>query len=68
MMVPDILKCSQCGRRAVVLSWSPIREDAAEQAALDDSKTMFVLCKIDCPKCGPRIQNTRPLSDGSAVA
>jgi hypothetical protein len=67
-MVPDILRCSQCGRLAIVLSWSPIREDDGEQAALDDSATMFVLCKIDCLTCGPRIQNTRPSNDGTAVA
>ncbi len=67
-MVPDILMCSQCGRAAVVLSWSPVRDDSIQQAALDDSESMFVFYKIDCLTCGTRIQSTVPPRDESAVA
>ena len=67
-MVPDILMCTQCGRPAVVLSWSPVQDDIIEHAALDDSDTMFVFYKIDCATCGTRIQSTVPPRDESAVA
>jgi hypothetical protein len=67
-MVPDILICSECGRAAVVLSWSPVRDDIAEQAALDDSDTAFVFYKIDCATCGTRIQSTVPPRDETTVA
>jgi hypothetical protein len=63
-MVPDLLLCGQCGRASLVLSWSPIYDDATELAAMDDSKTLFVSCKIECPTCGTRIQSTRPMSVG----
>ena len=59
-MVPELLNCTKCGSAALVLSWSPIPDDATEQAALDDSRTVFVFCRLDCPRCGPRIQNARP--------
>ena len=61
-MVPELLNCSECGHASLVLSWSPIYDDAVELWKLDDSKTLLVSCKIDCAQCGPRIQNVRPLS------
>jgi hypothetical protein len=65
-MVPELLNCSKCGHASLVLSWSPIYDDAVELGKLDDSKTLFVSCKIDCAQCGPRIQNVRPLSSNDA--
>jgi hypothetical protein len=63
-MVPELIKCDKCGRSVNVLSWSPVYEDTLALAELDDSKTLLLTCKIDCPRCGPRIQVTRPLSNG----
>jgi hypothetical protein len=59
-MVPELITCNQCGRHVIVLSWSPIYDDAAELLSLDDSHTLQISCKIDCPQCGTLIQSVKP--------
>jgi hypothetical protein len=65
-MVPEILSCECCGRTVIVLGWSPIYDDATELALADDSHTLEITCKIDCPHCGPRIQRVKPSQAGAA--
>jgi hypothetical protein len=48
----------------MVLSWSPIFDDAVELASVDDSHTLEVTCRIECPTCGPHIQRVKPMADG----
>jgi hypothetical protein len=67
-MVPELVKCDRCGRAVNVLSWSPVYKDVVSLAELDDSKTLRLSCKIDCPKCGPGIQSIRPIKTGASVA
>jgi hypothetical protein len=63
-MVPEITTCDACGRTVIVLSWSPVYEDAASQLSdVDDSQSLAISCKIDCPVCGTRIQNIAPTVD-----
>lgn len=63
-MVPEVTTCDACGRTVIVLSWSPVYEDAASQLIeVDDSHSLEISCTIDCPACGTRIQNVRPTVD-----
>ena len=59
-MVPELTTCDYCGRTVVVLGWAPIFENAASLESLDESHTLEISCKIDCPKCGTRIKNLKP--------
>ena len=62
-MVPELTTCDFCGRTVVVLSWSPIFDDAAALELLDDSHTLEISCKIDCPKCGTSIKSVNPTTE-----
>jgi hypothetical protein len=44
----------------MVLSWSPIYDDVVELASVDDSHTLEVTCRVECPRCGPHIQKVKP--------
>jgi hypothetical protein len=59
-MVPELITCDQCGRTVIVLSWAPIFEDAVPLTEVDDSHSLSIDCKIDCPACGTRIQSIVP--------
>jgi hypothetical protein len=66
-MVPELTSCEACGRTIIVLSWSPIYDDAAELPSVDDSHSLEISCKVDCPACGTRIQSVRPMLDGGGT-
>jgi hypothetical protein len=66
-MVPEIVTCDQCGRTVLVLSWSPLYDDAVELPAADDSGTLDFTCKTDCPTCGTRIQRVKPAQIADAT-
>ena len=59
-MVPELTICDQCGRTVIVLSWAPVYEDAVRLIDVDESHTLSIDCKIDCPTCGTRIQSIVP--------
>lgn len=63
-MVPELTTCDECGRMVIVLSWAPVFEDSVQLALADDSHSLEISCKIDCPVCGTRIQNVVPTSAG----
>jgi hypothetical protein len=44
----------------IVIDWAPIFEDAVELAEADDSHSLEISCKIDCPMCGTHIQTVAP--------
>jgi hypothetical protein len=62
-VVPELTTCEQCGRTVIVLSWAPVYEDAVPLIDVDDSHTLSIDCKIDCPACGTRIQSIVPSTD-----
>jgi hypothetical protein len=66
-MVPELTSCEQCGRTVIVLSWSPIYDDAAALTSVDDSHSLEISCKIECPACGTRIQSVRPTLPGNGT-
>jgi hypothetical protein len=59
-MVPELTTCDQCGKTVIVLSWAPVYEDALQLTEVDDSHSLSIDCKIDCPACGTRIQSIVP--------
>jgi hypothetical protein len=65
-MVPELVHCDACGRTVIVLSWSPIFDDAAELSSVDDSHTLAITCKVDCPTCGTRTQQVDPVAGDGA--
>jgi len=62
-MVPEVTTCEACGRTVIVLSWAPVYDDVTELNAVDESHSLEISCKIDCPMCGTRIQNIAPAVD-----
>jgi DNA-directed RNA polymerase subunit RPC12/RpoP len=63
-MVPELTVCEQCGRTVIVLSWAPVYEDSVQLTEADESHTLSIDCKIDCPACGTRIQSIVPSING----
>jgi len=63
-MVPELVACDRCGRTVIVLGWSPIYDDAVELASVDDSHSLDISCRVECPSCGPRFQQVKPLHIG----
>ena len=59
-MVPELTICNRCGRTVIVIDWAPIFEDAVELAEADDSHSLEISCKVDCPTCGTHIQTVAP--------
>jgi DNA-directed RNA polymerase subunit RPC12/RpoP len=59
-MVPELTTCDQCGRTVIVLSWAPVYDDAVRLIEVDESHSLSIDCKIDCPACGTRIQGVAP--------
>jgi hypothetical protein len=66
-MVPELTNCDQCGRTVIVLSWAPVFEDAVPLTEVDDSHSLSIDCKIDCPTCGTRIQSIVPTINGDGA-
>jgi hypothetical protein len=61
IVVPELTTCDQCGRTVIVLSWAPVYEDLVQLTEADDSHSLEIDCKIDCPTCGTRIQSVAPV-------
>jgi len=60
-VVPELTTCDQCGKTVIVLSWAPVYEDVVQLTEVDDSHSLAIDCKIDCPRCGTRIQSVVPV-------
>ena len=55
MTFPKTAKCEKCEGLAVVIAWVP-QEKPTIRPDDDVDKAGSVICRIECPKCGIRVQ------------
>jgi DNA-directed RNA polymerase subunit RPC12/RpoP len=61
-MLPQTIRCEECGRKAVVRGYGRVEYDwssASHGVAALNIKAIRLT--IDCPKCGVRVQEHRPV-------
>ena len=62
-IVPSAVKCDQCGRLSPVISRVPLYNDVSPLAPVGTlPRVKQINCKLDCSKCGIRIQVMPPLT------
>jgi hypothetical protein len=60
--IPSVVKCNQCGRLSPVISRVPIYEgEPMFESAGALPRVKEISCKLDCSKCGIRVQVMPPL-------
>ena len=64
-MVPELTTCDRCGRTVIIIDWASIFDDAVQLAEADESHSLEITCKIDCPTCGTHIQSVMPAKSSS---
>jgi predicted RNA-binding Zn-ribbon protein involved in translation (DUF1610 family) len=61
-MIPNV-KCDQCGQSATIMRCTPVCENKGPIADEQFRQSVNeISCKIDCPRCGERIQLMASLS------
>jgi transcription elongation factor Elf1 len=61
-MIPRSVQCEECGEEAVVRGYGRVEYDWEEDShSAATLKIKAVRLTIDCPNCGVRVQDHRPV-------